>query len=49
MISHWQILETTIKPRNNKQQVINKIDMPNMSAHYKEGIVCFCQQNDNYT
>jgi hypothetical protein len=29
--------------------ISNKIDMPDMSAHYKEGIGRSCQQNDNIT
>jgi hypothetical protein len=29
--------------------ILNKIDMPDMSAHYKEGTGCSCKQNDNIT
>ena len=29
--------------------ILNKIDMSDMSAHYKEGSSCSCQQNDNFT
>jgi hypothetical protein len=29
--------------------ISNKIDMPDMSAHYKEGTGHSCQQNDNIT